>query len=313
MANRKFSGDYAWNPKNGAKFCRLFDDGDISEYQGDHSVADRGLCRLIAFRTQDPDQVDRLFRLSALNRDKWEYREYYRDRTIARAITHVRDRYQGVSAESNGQPQDERNASANSDEQEQPPPSESSSPKRFFRKKTFIPKRLGDYLLTQYHIKYAAGMLWVYRNGVYVADGERILAAAAQQFLGEERRQNRIEETLRYIEVATYAEMPSPDLRYINLLNGRLEWATGTLHAHSPNVFSIMQIPVSYDPAATCQTCDHYFQTTLDEDVVPLVEEVIGDHLIPDTRYEKATMLTGEGENGKSVFIDMLTALLEPV
>jgi putative DNA primase/helicase len=36
----------------------------------------------------------------------------------------------------------------------------------------------------------------------------------------------------------------------------------------------------------------------------------MGDHLIPDTRHEKATMLTGEGQNGKSVFIDMLTALL---
>jgi primase-polymerase (primpol)-like protein len=101
--------------RNGAKFCRLFDDGDISEYQGDHSVADQGLCRLIAFRTQDPDQVHRLFRLSALNRKKWETREDYRDRTIARAITHVRDRYQGVSVENNGQPQDERNASASRD------------------------------------------------------------------------------------------------------------------------------------------------------------------------------------------------------
>ena len=92
---------------NGAKFCRLFDDGDVSEYEGDHSRADQGLCRLIAFRTQDPDQVSRIFRLSALNRSKWENRADYRDRTIDRAITHVRDRYQAVSVESNGQPPDE--------------------------------------------------------------------------------------------------------------------------------------------------------------------------------------------------------------
>jgi hypothetical protein len=92
---------------NRAKFCRLFDDGDISDYGGDHSAADQGLCRLIAFRTQEPEQIDRIFRLSALSRQKWEYREDYRDRTIAKAITHVRDRYQGVSAESNGQPEGE--------------------------------------------------------------------------------------------------------------------------------------------------------------------------------------------------------------
>ena len=56
--------------------------------------------------------IDRLFRLSALFRQKWESRADYRDRTIARAITHVRDRYQGVSAEHNGQPSEERNASS---------------------------------------------------------------------------------------------------------------------------------------------------------------------------------------------------------
>jgi NrS-1 polymerase HBD domain len=114
--------------KNGAKFCRLFDDGDISisPYHGDHSIADQGLCRLIAFRTQDPDQVDRIFRLSALFRQKWELREDYRDRTIARAITHVRDRYQGVSAESNGQPSDEQHTSSIRDE---PPANEPQKPR----------------------------------------------------------------------------------------------------------------------------------------------------------------------------------------
>ena len=104
---------------NGAKFCRLFDDGDISEYQSDHSAADQGLCRLIAFRTQDPEQIDRIFRLSALNRSKWESREDYRDRTIARAITHVSDRYQGVSADNNGQPRDEPHSSETGDDQKE--------------------------------------------------------------------------------------------------------------------------------------------------------------------------------------------------
>jgi NrS-1 polymerase HBD domain len=92
---------------NSPKFCQLFDDGDISEYQGDHSVADQALCALIAFRTQDPEQIDRIFRLSALNRSKWTDREDYRDKTIAKAVTFRKDFYQGVSVESYGQPNDE--------------------------------------------------------------------------------------------------------------------------------------------------------------------------------------------------------------
>ena len=50
---------------------------------------------------------------------KWD-RADYRDRTIAKAIESAPERYQGVSAESNGQPEDERNTSSISDEQDVP-------------------------------------------------------------------------------------------------------------------------------------------------------------------------------------------------
>jgi primase-polymerase (primpol)-like protein len=38
----------------------------------DHSVLDKNLCALFAFWTQDKEQIDRLFRKSALFRDKWD-------------------------------------------------------------------------------------------------------------------------------------------------------------------------------------------------------------------------------------------------
>ncbi|MDP9486108.1 MAG: hypothetical protein M3Q49_10050, partial [Actinomycetota bacterium] len=57
--------------RNGEKFARLYDDGDLSEYDGDHSSADLALVGRLAFYTQDPGQVDRLFRQSALMRPKW--------------------------------------------------------------------------------------------------------------------------------------------------------------------------------------------------------------------------------------------------
>jgi putative DNA primase/helicase len=45
-------------------------------------------------------------------------------------------------------------------------------------------------------------------------------------------------------------------------------------------------------------------------DVIPLVEEILGHNLIPDTRHERAIMFIGEGENGKSVLLDTTKALL---
>ena len=68
----------------------------------------------------------------------------------------------------------------------------------------------------------------MYRDGVYLPCGEATLRADAQALLGNERREPRVEETLKYVEVATRLEEEGPpDCQYINLRNGRLDWATG--------------------------------------------------------------------------------------
>lgn len=57
--------------KNAEVFDRLMQ-GDTSAHNGDDSAADLALCNLIAFWTRDPYQVDRIFRRSALCRQKWD-------------------------------------------------------------------------------------------------------------------------------------------------------------------------------------------------------------------------------------------------
>jgi hypothetical protein len=104
----------------------------------------------------------------------------------------------------------------------------------FFEGSRFVPKRLGDAIMERHHLKYAADVLWVYRDGVYRSDGEQSVKAEAQAILGEQRTEGHIQETLRYIEVATASTMPEPNIDFINVKNGRLEWQTKTLHLHTP-------------------------------------------------------------------------------
>jgi hypothetical protein len=73
------------------KFARLFDGGDLADYGGDRSSADLGLVNLLAYYTQDPVQLDRLFRRSALMRGKWDERHRgdganYGEMTIEKAL-----------------------------------------------------------------------------------------------------------------------------------------------------------------------------------------------------------------------------------
>ncbi len=57
------------------RFRELFDDGDISGYDEDQNRADMALCNFLAFWTGgDEARIDRLFRRSALMRDKWDER-----------------------------------------------------------------------------------------------------------------------------------------------------------------------------------------------------------------------------------------------
>jgi len=75
---------------DGAKFTALFDRGDLSGYDDDHSRADLALCSLLAFWTgNDSGRIDSLFRQSKLYRAKWDERRpggTYGSMTIEKAL-----------------------------------------------------------------------------------------------------------------------------------------------------------------------------------------------------------------------------------
>lgn len=84
------------NSQQGEDFMNLYN-GDMSAYGNDHSSADMALCKILAFWTGcDADQMDRIFRQSALMRDKWERgwgNGTYGSHTIESAIKNQRDVY----------------------------------------------------------------------------------------------------------------------------------------------------------------------------------------------------------------------------
>ncbi|MDQ1275065.1 MAG: hypothetical protein QG610_638 [Euryarchaeota archaeon] len=88
---------------NSYKFKALFHNGDISAYGNDDSTADLALCGLIVFYTKDHEQIDRIFRQSALlqnddRKKKWDGRhgpQTYGDMTISKAINGAIGEYKG--------------------------------------------------------------------------------------------------------------------------------------------------------------------------------------------------------------------------
>jgi putative DNA primase/helicase len=91
----------ARSARNGTRFARLWA-GDTSLHQDDDSSADLALCCMLAFWTQDGDQLDRLFRQSGLMRKKWDAKrgeQTYGQRTMAEALARQTEHYTSGGAQ----------------------------------------------------------------------------------------------------------------------------------------------------------------------------------------------------------------------
>jgi len=187
------------------------------------------------------------------------------------------------------------------------------NPRRFFWGKDFVPKYMADELRTEsgYYL-YTAERLYRYQSGVYV-DGESITARGAQAKLKDWSRDAHINETLKFLFVATSgidASQINPDCGRLNFANGILKLATREFTSHTPDFYSTIRIPVKYDPGATCPRINRFFEEVLPTDCLDLIDEVFGYCLIQNVRWQKAFMFTGTGANGKGTVINLLTAFL---
>ena len=89
--------DRARQASNGAEFIALYDHGDLSGHNNDHSAADLALCNKLAWWLgRDAAKMDTAFRASALMRDKWDEKhgkQTYGEMTIAAAIRDIQGQY----------------------------------------------------------------------------------------------------------------------------------------------------------------------------------------------------------------------------
>lgn len=148
----------------------------------------------------------------------------------------------------------------------------------------------------------------LYRDGVYRIDGLGFTAAVAR-LLGEQHRpahlaaaeqkaQAALYETGRVLK--THAGEP-----LVNLANGMLDLRTGELKPHDPEYLSTAQLPVKWDPEATCPTYEAWLNEVCPDQVDDL-EEVVSTMLDPSRTPSKAVFLFGPSRSGKSTFLRIM-------
>jgi len=284
----------ARNAKNGDKFCRLWS-GDSNGYASP-SEADLALCMMLSFWTgRDADRIDSLFRLSKLFRPKWDERRSadgrtYGELTVATAIEGTREVWHQPIAPPNG------GSGGNTD--------------------PGLIKELADAISSE--DKFAqdrGGWLYRYADGVYKPDGEERVKRMVKFFLeswGQTKKwsSGRADEVVEYLRVDSPFIWERPPLDIVNVANGLLDVATGKLKSHSSDFLSPVQLPVSYDPTATCPAWEKFVSEVFPDDAQELAWEVPAWLMTPDISIQKALLLLGEGANGKSVYLSALRAFL---
>ena len=105
--------------------------------------------------------------------------------------------------------------------------------------------------------------------------------------------------------------MWKPDSRYMIFRNGVLDTDDMTLHPHSPEYLTnIVFADLDFNPDADCPIFRKVVADALDKDTANVLQEICGYLLFPDSRHEKIGVLVGEGRNGKSVILNMISYAL---
>ena len=191
-------------------------------------------------------------------------------------------------------------------------PSPKSKRKKKQKSDELRPAEMGQILSKQDQWIHVHEKLWLYQDGVYTPTGEKIARKRIQIMLGKRATKRFADETLYWLKNQHDTDPDKVDSDpLINVRNGLLDPATGTLRPHSPDVLSTVQLPVEWNPDVYHERGDHFLDEVLpDRETRSILEEAIGYTLLPDCRFEKAIMLTGVGANGKSVLLSWLSSTL---
>ena len=97
----------------------------------------------------------------------------------------------------------------------------------------------------------------------------------------------------------------------INFQNGTLDLNTMGVAKHDWKDYFRYVLPYDYDPKADCPMFKKYLNEVMPEkEAQDVLAEYIGWLFIPDLKLEKILFLYGSGCNGKSVFVEIVEALV---
>jgi putative DNA primase/helicase len=152
--------------------------------------------------------------------------------------------------------------------------------------------------------------------GVYSTGAASLIGQLVEQDLETEDTAATIhfvKEVQGHVQRKTYTSRDAFDSApyILNLKNGLYDLRTGTLSPHTPSYPSLVQLPVAFDPSTQCQAILKFLSETTWPEDRDVLQEYTGV-ILWKSPLQRALLLNGTGANGKSVFVNLLKALVGP-
>lgn len=187
----------------------------------------------------------------------------------------------------------------------------------FKKNKTTATYLLAQYIVRKYEIITIGEKereMFVYKDGMYYPGAENlIIYPEIQNILGSQVTKNAKTETYHKICDMTahsrsiFTQTPP---HFIPVKNGVYNFQTKELLPHTSSYRFKYQIPVIYDPLATCPKIEAFMNQILNPEQRLIVEEWIGYYFWREYMFKKAMVFVGEGDTGKTTLLEVIVYLL---
>lgn len=316
---------------NGEKFTKLWN-GDISEYSS-RSEADAALVSILAFWCSgDTEQMDRLFRSSALMREKWdEHRgaDTYGNITIAKVVSKMTDFYNPIIKPSAAE-------DFCVDWLKELNPMDSA---KYPWNDIGAGHIFADFFQDSLRYVPERKMWFYYEDGIwnkdtgslramkYCMELANLMYTFALEITDEDKRKSYMKYASRWqshsnrVNILKDAQVHHPihygdfdaDIYAFNCKNGTLHIDTGEFTEHRSTDLLTKISPVTYAPTAHSERFSTYIDEIMsgDKDRAKFLQKILGYGLTGDTRHECMTILYGATtRNGKGTLCESVLKVL---
>lgn len=321
----------AENSRNGDRFRMLFR-GGWDQFYDSQSEADMAFANDLAFWTsRDFSKMDNIFRQSSLYREKWDSKRAdstYGIDTLNRAI-------QDCTNVFSPQPREDDFQLYVLDQETKEVKNKYYSYDDTGNADRFTDMHGGTlrYSYTRKNWYFYNGKIWTTDNEgkvktmadeviesmksekVFVPEGEdeeemkKLLRKHIKATRNHNGKTNMIKESQHLLPIQP--QQFDNNLHLFNVQNGFLDLKTGQLHPHERAQYFTKISNVEYTDKADCPMWDDFLQQIFDgdADLIEYIQRAVGYSLSGSTEEQMMFILHGNGRNGKSVFLDIVTEL----